>query len=244
MTWFDLLLFGVLAISIGFAVIRGAVREFATLAALAGGGLITYALFGPILGALGLQGSFFGMVGVAVGLAAIFFVVLYTGFHFGLRYIELTPALARADRIGGGVFGFLRGFALIGLSFLGYAYYLDEDRRPDAVNQAMLLPFAQSAAGFFEGLAPTYDSRRIISPDEISDPDQDDNDEQAAAGGGSNAAEGGYARGDRAALREILTTSTTTTEAPGEPGDDQRRAADAAPDDGDPIADLLLAERG
>ncbi len=237
MTWFDLLLLGVLALSIGFAAIRGAIREIGTLAALGGGALVAWWSFTPLLGVLGLKGSFFGMVGLAAVLMGIFFIAFYAAIHFGLKRVALDDKMIRIDRIGGGVFGLVRGLALIGLGYLGYAYYLDEDRRPEAVTEAFMLPVAESAAGFFESIAPVHDSERIITPDEIKD--------EAAAGAlqyatadtadKANAASEGYKRGERAALAEILTTTTTSAVLPA----DQNETAGGAKADDDPIAALL-----
>ncbi len=196
MTWFDFLLIAVLVISIGFAAIRGALREFATLIALGGAAAIAYVLFKPVLSGLGLEGSIFGMVGVAAGMLGAFFIILYVGFHVALKRVSLSPEMTRVDRIGGGVFGLARGLALIGLGFLGYAYYADEEHRAEGVNNAMLLPMAKGAADFFEALAPEHDSEEIISPEEI--------DER------NNAATDGYRRGERAALDEMLATATTS----------------------------------
>ena len=142
MTWFDGLLLGVLAFSALFAVIRGAIREASTLAALGAGAGLSFLLFNRVLGLLGLKGSFFGMIAVGGALLAFFFVALYVAFHFGLKQLRLGPTMALADRVGGGVFGVVRGLALIGLGFLGYAYYLDQPRRPAAVTNAALLPIA------------------------------------------------------------------------------------------------------
>jgi len=196
MTWFDLLLIVILVLSIGFATIRGAIRELATLAALGLAAFIAYLLFNPLLGTFGLKGSIFGMVGLAAVLLGLFFIVFYIVGHMGLKRLRLTEKMQMADRIGGASFGLLRGMALIGLGFLGYAYYQDQPHRPDAINDAMLLPLAQSSANFFEGLAPKHDSKEIITPDKIEDK--------------VNAADAGYARGERAALNEIVTTATTS----------------------------------
>lgn len=246
MTWFDGLLIGVLILSIGFAVVRGAVREIATLAAVGGGALLAFLSFNPLLGAFGLAGSFFGMVALAGALLGGFFLVLYIAFHFGLQRMELSPDMARVNRIGGGFFGLARGLALIGLSFLGYAYYLDEPRRPEAVNSAFLLPVAQNSAKFFEGFAPVYDDQSVLSADELDDK--------------LNAASDGYNRGDREALSEIVTTTTTTDGAKingaseedaladilqtnGEPASNNNAATDEtnseAEDEFDGIADIL-----
>ncbi len=220
MTWFDFLLIAVLVISIGFAAIRGAMREFATLIALGGAAALAFLVFNPLLGVMGLEGSIFGMAGLAAGLLGLFFGLLYVGFHFALKRVALSPELARVDRIGGGAFGLLHGLALIGLGFLGYAYYADEEHRAEGVNDAVLLPVAQSAADFFEALAPEHDSQEIISPEEI---DQR-----------NDAAADGYRRGERAALEEIVATATTS-ENPGAPATRDGDAGEAA----DPIATLL-----
>ena len=219
MTWFDLLLIAILILSIGFATIRGAIRELATLAALGLAAFIAYLLFNPLLGALGLKGSIFGMAGLAAVLLGLFFVVLYIGAHLGLKRLYLTDKMRMADRIGGASFGLLRGMALIGLGFLGYAYYQDQPNRPDAINKAMLLPLAQASANFFEGLAPKHDSKEIITPDKIEEK--------------INAADAGYARGDRAALNEIVSTATTSDDESG--GGTVQTNAPAE----DPIADIL-----
>lgn len=235
MTWFDLLLLAILFLSIGFATIRGAIREIATLAALGGGALLAWLAFNPLLGALGLKGSFFGMVGLAGGLMAIFFVAVYAAFHFGLQRLSLDPPMQRVDRIVGGVFGLLRGLALIGLGYLGYAYNLDENQRPDAVTNAFMLPVAQSAAGFFESLAPQYDSQEVISPDKIGDSSAPDKSTLNTEDPTSkiNAANDGYKRGERAALSEIITTSTTNSAAVGATVTASNQAED------DPIAAIL-----
>lgn len=218
MTWFDLLVIVVLALSIGFAAVRGAIREFATLIALGGAALISYFSFNPLLGALGLKGSIFGMIGLAGVLLVLFFILLYIAFHFGLKRVNLSSNMLLADRIGGGAFGLVRGLALIGLSFLGYAYYQDEENRPPAVKDAFFLPVAQGTATFFENLAPHHDSQDIISPDEI--------DEKI------NAASEGYGRGDRAALDEIVAT-TSSSDPENQPTEDNNL---------DSIEDILVKE--
>ena len=225
MTWFDLLLIAILVLSIGFAAIRGAVREVATLAALGLAALLAYLLFNPMLGLLGLKGSIFGMLGVAAVLLGVLFILIYIGAHIGLKQVSFDRNMMLADRVGGGFFGLLRGLALIGLGFLGYAYYQDEPNRPEAVSQAALLPLAKSTAGFFESIAPQHDSKEIISADEIPS--------NGNASPKINAASDGYERGERAALEEIVTTATTADD----PATDQR----IAPTE-DAIADILLED--
>lgn len=195
MTVFDALLLAVIGVSIFFASVRGAIREFATLAALAVAGLAAWIGTNPILSAIGKESSFFANVGVASLLGLVVFGLGYFGVHKGLLRLKLSARQQQIDRISGGAVGLIRALALIGLGFLGYGYYLDEQNQPDAVRKAMLLPVAAGAADFFGQFAPR-DGELKAAP-------------EAAIG---DAAKEGYANADRAGLKEIVTTVTTTEE--------------------------------
>lgn len=217
MTSFDGLVIAVLLLSTGFAVIRGALREIGTLAALGIAAGAAYFLVGPLQAATGIGESFLTTIMVAGAILSIGFAVAYCALHIGLRRVRLDGRALAADRIGGGVFGFVRGLALVGLGFLAYSYYLDEVRRPESVNNALTLPMAKSMAAIFDRFAPQMEN---------GEKDDETDDTQAA-----NAALEGYARTDRTALAEIVTTMTTSDEA-------EDVTADAPPSE-DPIADLL-----
>jgi membrane protein required for colicin V production len=217
MTSFDGLVIAVLILSTGFAVIRGALREIGTLAALGVAAVAAYLLVGPLLAASGISPSFLTTIVVAGAVLSIGFAVAYFALHIGLRRVRLEGRALVIDRIGGGVFGFARGLALVGLGFLAYSYYLDEARRPEAVNNALTLPVAKSMAAIFDRFAPQTEN---------GDESDGTVDTQAA-----NAALEGYARTDRTALAEIVTTMTTSDETDNE--------ADVAHPPADPIAELL-----
>lgn len=222
---FDLLFFLVVGVSTAFAVLRGGLRELSTLVALAVGGGITLLLIEPVLAATGQAGSFFGTAIIAAILIAVFFLAAHIGFHLVLKRFPLDGRAKTIDRVGGGVFGFVRGLVLIGLGYLGYSYYLDEAKQPDEVKTAMTQPIAAGMAHWFEGFTPeTADLDAPVDATEIG-PDED-------------AALSGYDRGDRNSLNEIVTTVTTTdpaiaATAPGAENADQTDPGD------DPIADIL-----
>ena len=195
MTSFDFLVIAVLALSIAFAVIRGALREFGTLAALGGAAGAAFVLVKPLQAVFGAGASFITTLMIAGIVGFIAFIGFYFLLHLGLKRVTLSARGARTDRIAGGVFGLARGLALIGLGFLAYGYYLDEDRRPEAVRNAMTLPIAKAMADFFDGLAPAATHLAPEAP-EKSEP-------------ATNAAVEGYGRSDRSALAEIVTTVTT-----------------------------------
>lgn len=217
---FDLLFVLVVGLSTAFAALRGGLRELSTLLALAIAGGLTLILAEPLLAAIGQQGSFFATVIIAGGLAAIFFVLAHIGFHIALKRAPLEGRARRIDRIGGGVFGLVRGLILIGLGYLGYSYYLDEARQPDSVRNAVTRPLAAGMAHWFEGFAPesAYIDSKIVPA------------------GGEDATVQGYNRGDRNGLAEIVTTVTTTDET-----ETDEQAAET-PDEEDPIADILSEE--
>lgn len=215
MTSFDGLVIAVLILSTGFAIVRGALREIGTLAALGAGAFAAFLLVKPLQAAIGIDQSFMATLIVGAVLLAAGFVLAYALLQVGLKRARMTGRALTVDRVGGGVFGFLRGLVLVGLGFLAYSYYLDETRRPESVNKALTLPVAKAMAAIFEGFAP---QEKEIEP---AQPEEQD----------SNAAVEGYARTDRTALAEIVTTVTTSD-------NPEAKDADGAAS-GDPIADIL-----
>lgn len=192
MTVFDALLLAVIGISVFFATVRGGVREMATVAALAVAAFAAILLMKPFSAALG-GASFFAGAAIAAAVGVATFIGAYFLLHKAMSRWKPSGRAKTYDKISGGAFGLVRALALIGLGFLGYGYYLDEDNQPDAVRKAALLPLASASASFFEQFAP---------------PNRD----LGAATAAKNAAAEGYEGRDRSALKEIVTTVTTTDE--------------------------------
>ncbi len=195
MTVFDVLLLGLVGVSVAFAAARGAIRELTTLVVLGFATIAAWLGAKPALALFGSNGVFQTIVASSL-IGVVAFVGFYFIAHKALLRLKLTKKLKRADRIGGGAFGLLRAIALIGLGFLGYGYYLDDANQPDAVRKAALRPVAEAAASFFEQFAP---------PERSLQKDKD-----AAAVKPADAAKEGYANADRAGLKEIVATVTTS----------------------------------
>lgn len=195
MTVFDALILGILGVSIAFAAARGAIRELTTLGVLALAGLAAWLGAKPALAFFGSNGVFQTIAAAGViGLLA--FGGLYFVLHKALLRLKLNKKQRQADRVGGGIFGLVRALALIGLGFLGYGYYLDEQNQPDSVRKALLRPVAAASASFFEQFAPSQRELR--------------NTKNSVEPPAANAARDGYANADRTGLKEIVTTVTTT----------------------------------
>lgn len=222
MTSFDLIVLGILIVSTGLAVIRGGLLELATLIALGIAWLAATQFATPLLDATGNDGSAMAVV-ISYGLiTGVTFLILYIGLHLLRRRFTLSQRGTLIDRIAGGLFGFLRGYVLIGLGFLAYGYYLDEDHQHDSVKDALSRPLAASGARFFEQFIPestTLDPSHK-EEDKGNDPSKKD------------AATDGYGRAERAGLSEVITTVTTDEDGlPAEPSNSQPTTADNDPDD-------------
>ena len=230
---FDIIVLSVVGLSTAFAALRGGLRELSTLIALALAGGLTLLLLEPILNVTGQAGSFFGMVIIAGILVGGFFILAHIGCHLGLKRMPLEGNARLYDRVGGGVFGFLRGLVLIGLGYLGYTYYLDEAKQPEEVRTALTRPVASGVASWFESFTPEEAY--------IEGAEDDLNDDDAV-----DASLNGYDRGDRNGLSEIVTTVTTTDpliEATAE-GVESEDEAEESDDEfsTDSIADILIED--
>lgn len=193
---FDLLFLVVVGLSTAFAAMRGGLRELSTLLALGLAGGLTWVLTPLLLSATGLAGSFIGAAALTVILLGVLFIAIHIGLHLALKRTPLEGRAALADKIGGGAFGLFRGLVLVGLGYLGFSYYLDEERQPDSVRNAVTKPIAAGMASWFDGLTPDDAYIESVAPE----------DDGAAA----DAAADGYARSDRNGMEEIITTVTTT----------------------------------
>ncbi|WDI30569.1 CvpA family protein [Hyphococcus flavus] len=227
---FDLLFVVVVGLSTAFAVLRGGLRELSTLLALGIAGGLTLLFIEPLLAVTGQAGSFFGTAIIAAVLIAVFFLAAHIGLHIGLKRFPLEGRAALADRIGGGVFGFVRGLVLIGLGYLGYTYYIDEAKQPSEVQTAMTQPLASSMASWFETFTP--ETADLDAPIKLQSEE------------GVDATVSGYPRSDRNGLNEIVTTVTTTdptisSTAPGAVEEPE----EVEEDDLDAIADILQEDQ-
>lgn len=193
---FDILFFSVVGLSTAFAALRGGLREMSTLLALAVAGGLTLLFAEPTANLFGESPGIFLLAGIAGLYAVVFFIVAQIGLHVGISRLELSGNGRIYDRVGGGLFGLLRGLALMGLGYLGYSYYLDEVDQPQSVRSAISQPLAAGVANFFEGFAPEdayLESENLVPADDDVD-----------------ASLSGYERNDRNGLNEIVTTVTTS----------------------------------
>ena len=149
MTLFDLFVLVVMALSVLFGAARGLTREAITLVALFGGVVMVGLLSGPLGGVFG--DGLVAIIAVLGGLFAIGFVAVHVGLEMiARRLIGADPK--RPDRLLGGAFGLVRGWFLVGLTFLAMTYYFEAAALPDFLAKAWTRGFAASGARVLDGM--------------------------------------------------------------------------------------------
>src|ERR1700754_4376379 len=145
----------VVFISAVYATYRGFVSETLSIFAWAAAAFATL-YFGPKLApvARGLFSS--PALGVIAGYVAIFLVVLLPLSFMSFRFAQSTKnsPVGTLDRSMGGVFGVVRGLAIIGLAYIAFSSVVPTRSQPDWVAGAKTLPLVQISAEALLALVP------------------------------------------------------------------------------------------
>jgi membrane protein required for colicin V production len=146
MTWLDLAVLGVLAVSALLAFMRGLVREVLGVGAWAGAA--AFAVWGlptvrPLLTSR-LPAEWIDIAG-AGGLFLVSLIVLLMVSHYVSRAVRAS-ALGGVDRSLGLVFGLARGAALVVIAYIVGQWVLPVERWPAPVLEARSLPLAYDGA--------------------------------------------------------------------------------------------------
>lgn len=166
MTWVDLLVLAVLALSALLAFSRGLVREVLSLAAWVG------AIFAAVWALPRLRPQFGQWLGSSspwvdpVAFAVVFIIALI----ILMIVARLLSGLVRASPIGGLdrtlglVFGIARGAALLILAYIIAGMVVQVDRWPDAVLQARSLPLIYQGASWVVQKLPEDHRPQLYAP--------------------------------------------------------------------------------
>lgn len=151
MTWFDFVIIGTLGLSTLFAAGRGFIREAIALITLAVAFVAAIYLSQP-LGALvdADANTLRKLIVFSVIFIAIFIMTLLV--TEGMRAKFLGRKIGRYDRLAGALFGFLRGFLLIGGLYIVIDYYATDGEEPDGFKNAATLGIAEASANMLESI--------------------------------------------------------------------------------------------
>jgi membrane protein required for colicin V production len=191
MNWPDYAILAVIAISTGVGALRGFIKEVFSLLVWAAAFLVAYR-FGGDVAALMEDSVSLPSARTAMGFTGLFIAVLLVGglLNYLLGRLVESTGLSGTDRLLGGVFGAVRGLALVlavllvaGLTPLPADPWWQESR-----SIARLMPLVERAASYLpESIAEHLDFEPMEAPGtEAKDGAEnglDDEAEQAAAAG-------------------------------------------------------------
>jgi len=146
-TFVDFLFAGIVLVSIGFALMKGLVREIISLVALIGG-FILAVLYYPILGSRLAEFCRTDAVANFAGFLIIFTGCILIGIiaAFLVNRFVKAASLKWIDRLLGGVFGLLRGWAIASILVLALiAFPIRENIMARSVLAPYLLAGARAA---------------------------------------------------------------------------------------------------
>lgn len=147
MTWADLAVLVLVAISAGLSFMRGLVREALGLAAWAGAGYLSYIgidhAIGPVREMVGNEQMALIIAHTALFLGALLVLTIGTSVVAQLFH---SLGLGAVDRTLGILFGIARGALLVVAGYIAGGWLATPERWPDPVREARLLPVVADAA--------------------------------------------------------------------------------------------------
>ena len=156
---FDLLVLGVMLLSIIAAWLGGGVRTLLSLLAWVGAFAVALASYEWVRQTL--QARFPGFADIAVDLAsaALSFLVPLTGFKIAAAVLGRLAGegLGRVDRWLGVLVGAARGALLVCLFYLGFTVVFGEESAPDWIRTAKTYPIVQRGTLALRGWLPEVD---------------------------------------------------------------------------------------
>jgi membrane protein required for colicin V production len=166
MTWVDLVVLGVLALSALLALLRGFVREVLGIGAWVGALLAAIWAFPyarpRVREWLGSPDLVDPVAFGAVFLVVLLVLLLLSGW---IGALVRRSVLGGLDRTLGLVFGLVRGAVLVVFAYIGAGMVIPVDRWPEPVLQARTLPVAyQGASWALAQLPPEYRPRLYPPP--------------------------------------------------------------------------------
>jgi membrane protein required for colicin V production len=155
LTWFDAAVAGIVLVSTLLAWVRGAVREFLTIAAWVGAGVFAWHAFVPVQ-ALAKETIETPWIADTAALIVVFVVPLVVLKVLAAVLAEqLSQGWAHSlDRGVGALFGLARGALIVIAGWLGISLLVEPERLPAGVTEARSLPYVREGARWLEHLLP------------------------------------------------------------------------------------------
>lgn len=155
---FDAAVILILLLSVLLAFFRGFVREFLSLGAWVGAGLVTLYSYEQVADMLRPHTSS-DMVAYLLAGVGTYIVVLLTLSILSamiVRYVKTGSEVGMLDNFLGFIFGILRGAFIVSLGYLVLSLMIDNDNPPTWVEEAATRPLVQRGALWLASVSPEY----------------------------------------------------------------------------------------
>jgi membrane protein required for colicin V production len=151
-TFLDYIFALIIIISTGFALTKGLVREIVSLVALVGG-FVLAVLYYPVIGGWFRDFARSESVAHLLGFLIIFLGCILLGavIAFLINRFMKMASVEWVDRLLGGLYGFLRGWAVSAIIVLGLVAF---PAREEALSRSYLAPYLLAGARAAELLVP------------------------------------------------------------------------------------------
>lgn len=216
LTWLDILLIGIMLVSGLLAMMRGFLREALAVLAWIGALVATWVMY-PILKQPVRDKIDPDYLADILVIAGVFIFVLVVISIVTMRFsdVVLESRVGALDRTLGFLFGLLRGFVLVVIAYLFFAWLVSPAQRPQWVQTARSLPVIVATGDYIRAVLPEDMQRQFFEnwmnggkPDQ-PEPDKEPVDQPGVipeSNKESNA--GGYRSSERSGLNQLLESSS------------------------------------
>ncbi len=154
-SYVDLAVVLIVLVSMGYAIYRGFVAETLTVFAWVAAAFAAL-YFGPYIAPHAHKLIAPDWIGTAASYLVVFLLVLiplsFTSFRFA-QNVHNSPVGA-LDRTLGGIFGVVRGLAIVGIAYIVFSAFVPVPEQPEWMDEAGTLPVIQSSAEVILSLVP------------------------------------------------------------------------------------------
>ncbi len=204
LTWLDVAVIAIVALSVVLAAARGFVRE--TLSIFAWVAAALAALYFGRSAVPFMERHFSPLLAQIGAYSAVFLLVLIPLYVFSYRFsqsIRETP-LGTLDRWLGAAFGIARGLAVTAAFYIAMSLAIPVRAQPAWVNHARLLPLVQTSADILLSLIPPDKAAAIGAAGAAPLPGANRQPPETKAARGGNLGHKGYGANERRALDSLI----------------------------------------
>ncbi len=155
---FDAAILLIMLLSTLLAFFRGFVREFLSLGAWIGAGMLTMYLFDDVAELIKPHVTSemvaYLVAGVGTYIGALICFSIFNSII--IRYVKSSEEIGMFDNFLGMLFGLARGAFIVSLGYLVLSLVINNDDPPEWVKEAVTQPYAQKGAIFLANVAPEY----------------------------------------------------------------------------------------